>query len=84
MMGQPVAVTCPNLAQKENTIGTWVALSVKRLSLDFDSGHDFLVREIEPCVVLCDYGTACLGFFLNPSLSGPSPLTRSPSRPPNT
>ena len=30
--------------------GAWVAQSVKRLLLDFGSGHDFMVREIEPHV----------------------------------
>ena len=27
--------------------GAWVAQSVKRLTLDFDSGHDLAVRELE-------------------------------------
>ena len=33
--------------------GTWVAQLVKRLTLDFSSGHDLTVREIEPRVGLC-------------------------------
>ena len=28
--------------------GTYVAQSVKHPTLDFDSGHDLMVREIEP------------------------------------
>ena len=29
--------------------GLWVAQLVKRQTLDFGSGHDLLVGEIEPC-----------------------------------
>ena len=32
---------------------TWVAQLVKRLTLDFGSGHDIIVREFEPRVGLC-------------------------------
>ena len=32
--------------------GLWVAQSVKRLTLGFDSGHDLAVRGFEPCVGL--------------------------------
>ena len=32
--------------------GTWVAQSVQRLTLDFSSGHDLTVHEIEPHVGL--------------------------------
>ena len=31
---------------------TWVAQSVKRLTLDFDPGNDLTVCGIEPCVGL--------------------------------
>ena len=33
--------------------GTWVAQSVKCLTLDFGSGHDLTVHEIKPCIGLC-------------------------------
>ena len=36
--------------------GTWVVQLVKRLTLDFGSGHDLIVREIEPCIQLCADG----------------------------
>ena len=32
---------------------TWVAQSVKCLTLDFRFGHDLMVLEIKPCVGLC-------------------------------
>ena len=31
----------------------WVVQSVKRLTLDFGSGHDLSVCEFEPCIGLC-------------------------------
>ena len=34
-------------------MGTWVARSVKRLTLDFGSGHDLTVRGTEPHIRLC-------------------------------
>ena len=33
--------------------GSWVAQSVKRQTLDFGSGHDLMVYEIEPHIRLC-------------------------------
>ena len=33
--------------------GTWMAQSVKRLTLDFNSGHDLMVYEINPHIRLC-------------------------------
>ena len=43
--------------------GTWVAQSVKHLTLDFSSGHDLTVREFKPRAGLCtdDERRACLG-----------------------
>ena len=41
-----------------------MAQLVKCLTLDFDSGHDFMVREIEPHVRLHAEHEACLRFFL--------------------
>ena len=33
--------------------GAWVAQLVKRLTLDFGSGHDLMVSEFEPRFGLC-------------------------------
>ena len=33
--------------------GAWVAQSIKRLTLDFGSGHDLKIHEFEPHVGLC-------------------------------
>ena len=50
--------------------GTWVVQFVKGLTLDFGSGHDLMVHEMEPCIELCtDSGGAYLGFSLSPTLS---------------
>ena len=60
------------------TEGTWVAQSVKRLTLGFRSRHDLLVHGFKPLVGLChsvlQCGT-CLGFSL--PLSAPPLLTLS-------
>ena len=54
---------------KEPKRGAWVAQSVKRLTLDFGSGHDLTVRGFKPCMGLCaDSAEACLGFSLSLSL----------------
>ena len=47
--------------------GAWVTQSVKCLTLNFGSGHDLAVCEIEPR----DSGGVCLGFSLSPSLFAP-------------
>ena len=56
--------------------GAWVAQSVEHLTLDFNSGLDFTVQEIEPYIGLCaDSGEpACDS--LSP-LSLPFPLSLS-------
>ena len=46
-----------DVEDKRKNWGTWVAQSVERPTLGFSSGHDLMVREIEPC----------LGFSLSPS-----------------
>ena len=53
---------------------------VKRLTLDFGSGHALVVLEIEPRVGLCTDSGAYLGFSLSLSLSL-SPLSLSLSLP---
>ena len=49
--------------------GTWVAQLVKHLTLDFSSGHDFTVHEIEPQVGLCPDNAKPSWDSLFPSLS---------------
>ena len=59
--------------------GTWVAQSVKCLTLDFSSTHGLTVRGLEPCIRLCADGmegawdslcaSLSLPFFCSPSLS---------------
>ena len=60
--------------------GTWVAQSVKHLTLDVGSGCDHTVCEFEPCIRLCADSSepgACFRFCVSLSLC-PSP-TRAPS-----
>ena len=45
-------MTTANLPPR-NCLGTWVAQLVERPTLDFHSGHDPVVPEIEPHVGLC-------------------------------
>ena len=54
-------------------LDTWVAQSVKRPTLDFGSGHDLTVREIESRIRFCA-DSACLLGILSLPLSLPSPL----------
>ena len=42
---------------KDRSWGTWVAQLVKRLTLDFSSGHDLMVHEVEPHIGLCANST---------------------------
>ena len=53
--------------------GTWVAQSVKCLTVDFCSGHDLMVRKIEAHVGLCTDSVEPAW----DSLSAPPSLTRS-------
>ena len=56
------------------TQGTWVAQSVKHLTLDFSSSHDLMVDHgIEPWVGLLTEPGTCLGF----SLSLPLPCSQT-------
>ena len=60
--------------------GAWVAQLVKCLTLDFGSGHDLMVCEIEPRIRLHIGHEACLGFsslHLYPSLPHSSSLSLS-------
>ena len=60
---------------KEEINGVPLAQSVKRLALDFGSGHDLPVRGLEPRVGLwadSPEPAACFGFCVSPSVY-PSP-----------
>ena len=57
--------------EKQGRLGGSVGYAVKRLTLDFGSGHELTVHEIEPHVGLCAECGACLGFSLSLSLSAP-------------
>ena len=48
--------------------------SVKRLTLDFSSGPDLMVRELEPHIGLCTDSVEAAWDSLSPSLSVPPPL----------
>ena len=52
-----------------NTVGAWVALSAKHLTLDFGSGHDLMVCEFEPHIGLCADSEEPARDSLSPSLS---------------
>ena len=62
-------------SERRKSQGTWVAHSVKCPTLDFGSGHDLTVREIEPRVWLCADSAESAWDSLSPSLSAPPPLT---------
>ena len=54
--------------------GAWGAQSVKRLTLDFSSGHDLMVCGIEPHIGLYADSTEPAWDFLSPSLLVPAHL----------
>ena len=61
--------------------GAWVAQSVKQPTLDFGSGHDLTVHEIEPCFLgLCTDSIQPAWESLSPFLSAPHPLALSLSK----
>ena len=49
--------------------GAWVAELVKRLTLDFSSGHDLGIHEIEPLIGLHADSTEAAWDSLSPALS---------------
>ena len=57
--------------------GAWVALLVKYPTLDLGSGHDLVVREIQPHVGLCTDSTEPAWDSFSHSLC-PSPSTCAP------
>ena len=73
---QCVVLKCEkNLLSESMFRGTWVSLSVKHLTLDFDSGHDLMICGFKPCIRLyTDSVECCLGFSLSPSLLPISPF----------
>ena len=50
-----------------NFRGTWMAQSVKLLTLGFSSGYDLMVREFEPCDGLCVDSVELVWDSLSPS-----------------
>ena len=57
--------------------GTWEVQWVKRLTLDFGSGHDLTVCEIKPHVWLCADSMEPAWDSLCPFLSAPPSLTHT-------
>ena len=57
--------------------GTWMAQSVKHLTLDFNSGHDLMVCEFKAHIRLHADSTEPAWDLLSPSLSAPPPLALS-------
>ena len=56
-----------------------MAQSVEHPTLDFSSGHDLTVQEIEPCMGLCSDSTEPAWDSFSLSLSAPPPLTHTHS-----
>ena len=54
-----------------------MAQSVKHPTFDFDSGHDLMVHEMEPCVGLCADSSEPAWDFLSPPPSAPPSLSFS-------
>ena len=64
-----------NLNNHNWSWGTWVAQSFKHPTLDFSSGHDFEVHDIEPSVGLLTYSTEPAWDSLSLPLSLPLPCS---------
>ena len=71
----PICTHSVSLSKKKgNSWGAWVAQSVKHLTVDFASGHDFTVCELKPCIRIHATVRSLLGIpslcsFRMPSLS---------------
>ena len=63
----------PHAVEKPRHWGTWVSQSVRRPTLDFGSGHDLTVHEIELHVGLCTDSVDPAWDSLSHSLSLPLP-----------
>ena len=59
----------------EGPWGIWVVQLVKHLTLDFGSGHDLAVHEIEPCIGLCTDSVETAWDSLSSSLFASTPFT---------
>ena len=64
-----------NITKITNDRGTWMAQSVELLTLGFGSGHDLMVREIEPRDRIRADSMEAAGDSLSPSLSASPPLS---------
>ena len=65
------------LSLKINLRGTWVAESIKHLTLHFGTGHDLMVCGFEPCIGLCADSVEPAWDSLSPTLSAPPLLSLS-------
>ena len=70
------SITC-ELKKLLSLQGAWVAQSIKYPTLDFGSGHDPTVPEIEPHVGLCVNSVEPAWDLLSPSFSTPPWLSLS-------
>ena len=61
------------------SMGAWVAQSVKHLTLDFGSGHDLTVHELEPHIGLWVDSVGAAWDYLSLPLSLPLPCSCSVS-----
>ena len=52
-LAEPLVKLTQYPLKRENTWSTWVAQSVKCLTVAFSSGHDLTVYEFEPHIWLC-------------------------------
>ena len=59
--------------------GTWVAQSVKLLTLDFSSDHDLMAHEFQPYIGLCTGSVEPAWDALSLPLSAPPQLAHSHS-----
>ena len=64
--------------KKQDSRGTWLAQSAKHWALDFNSGYDLTVHEIEPCIRLYAGSEEPAWDSLSPSLSAPPHLFSLP------
>ena len=73
MTGSPEhqQITFINVIKNVNLRGAGVAQLVKCLTLDFSSGHDLTVCEMEPHIGLCADSAEPAWDSLSPSLSAP-------------
>ena len=65
------------ISLKFSPLGVWVTQLVRYMTLDFGSGHGFMVCEFKPHVGLCTDSMEPAWDSLSPSHSAPPPLMRA-------